>query len=245
MAEINQWHRCRELAAQSHAQWGDDVLAWDYLGRARDGFFFEAGANDPVLLSQTCFLEEQGWRGVLVEPVPSCCEKLIKVRTRSRVFQAALGAPEQRGYLRLRIPQGVTQLTAALRDGESCAAGELVEAKLMTISEALDAAGLATLDFLSLDLEGMELNALRGLDFVRHAPRLIIMEDRMEGLAKHRFLVRHGYKIVMRNGSNSWYVPIADPFEVSPGMRWELLRKLYLSLPFRRMRDLLRKLRGK
>lgn len=245
MPKISRWERCEDIRDQSHGQWGDDVLAWDYLGRTSEGVFFEAGANDPVVLSQTYFLEKQGWRGVLVEPVPSCCESLKQVRTGSRIYQAALGSPGQKGMLRLRIPQGQTELTQALEEGEGCPEDELVEAPLMTISEAMDKADFKSLDFLSLDLEGMELAALHGLDFSRHAPRLIVMEDRMESLEKHRYLKRQGYKIVMRNGSNSWYVPIAEPFEVPLAMRYELLRKLYLSLSFRCLRDALRALRGK
>jgi hypothetical protein len=67
----------------------------------------------------------------------------------------------------------------------------------------------------------------------------------MESLAKHRFLEANGYKIVMRNGSNSWYVPKAAPFEVPAGMRFELMRKLYLSAPFRMLRDFIRRRKGR
>lgn len=230
----------------SYSQWGDDLLVWEYFGKSRDGVFLEAGANDPKELSQTYLLETQGWTGALVEPVPECCERLRAERPGSRVFQNALGAPDQRGLLRLSIPDGVTALAAGLPAGARPAVGErVVEAEFITLNEVLAQAGITRLDYLSLDLEGMELEALKGLDFDTHAPRLIVVEDRLSHLRLHRFLTRAGYKLVKRNGSNNWYVPAASPFPVSAAMRLTMLRKLYLSMPFRWLRSASRRMRGR
>lgn len=230
----------------SYSQWGDDLLVWEYFGRKRQGVFVEAGANDPKILSQTYLLEQQGWTGALVEPVPECCARLRAERSGSRIFQNALGAPEQRGILRLAIPDGLSELASGLADGAEPNAGErVVEAAFITLSEVLDQAGISRLDYLSLDLEGMELFALKGLDFTRHAPRLIVIEDRLDDLSRHRFLLRAGYKLVKRNGSNNWYVPSGEVFPVSAGMRLRMLRKVYLSLPFRWFRRFSRRIRGK
>jgi hypothetical protein len=37
---------------------------------------------------------------------------------------------------------------------------------------------MTSIDLLSLDVEGFELSALRGLDFSRHQPRFILVEAR-------------------------------------------------------------------
>ena len=107
----------------------------------------------------------------------------------------------------------------------------------------LKTAGFDRLDYLSLDLEGFELPALQGLDFTRIRPRVVIIEDRLENLSRHRFMLRQGYKLVRRNGSNNWYLPCEEPFPVTLATRMKLFRKCYLSLPFRHLRDTLRKLR--
>lgn len=231
---------------ESYAQWGDDVLVWDYFNGKSDGVFLEAGANDPQSLSQTYLLEKRGWTGVLVEPVPECCEKLRAERPGSRVFQNALGSPEQRGLLRLSIPGGQSELTSALKEGqEAGSTDKIFEAELITLTEVLAAAGITQLDYLSLDLEGMELEALQGLDFNKFKPDLVIVEDRLNNLSRHHFLKGVGYKLVRRNGSNNWYVPVNHRFEVTLGTKLRLFRKLYLSMPFRYIRDLSRKLRGR
>jgi len=235
-----------EDKSESYAQWGDDVLVWEYFGGRADGVFLEAGANDPKGISQTWLLEKRGWTGVLVEPVPECCERLRAERPGSKVFQNALGSPAQRGILRLSFPPEFSVLAAALPDGAEAGDGErVIEAELMTLDQVLSEAGVTKLNYLSLDLEGMELEALEGLDFTRFAPDLIIVEDRLDDLFKHRFLQAAGYKLVRRNGSNDWYIPVSDSFKVSVGTKLRLFRKLYLSMPFRRFRDYSRKIRGK
>lgn len=247
---------------KSYAQWGDDLLVWEYFNRANSGIFLEAGANDPINLSQTYLLEQKGWIGILIDPVPSCCEALRRVRTNSHVFQNALGGPQHRGKLRLRVPAGCSELTHAVSDETSMLGNdidaaasaaerrqgstdcdEIIEAGFITINEALATAGFDRLDYLSLDMEGFELAALQGLDFSRIRPRVVIIEDRLESLSRHRFMLRRGYKLVRRNGSNNWYVPSGELFPVSLTTRIKLFRKCYLSLPFRYLRDTLRKLR--
>ncbi len=231
---------------KSYSQFGEDVDIWDYLGRSSDGVFLEAGANHPINLSQTYFFETQGWSGVLVEPVPECCDLLRAQRPRSKVFQNALGAAEQRGPLKISIPNGVTELAQAVAAGEKLGADDrVIETTIVTIDDVLKEAGVSRLDYLSLDTEGMELAAMQGLDFAKYHPRFILLEDRIESLDKHRFLVGKGYKLVNRRGVNNWYVPAEASYPVSLLTSLKLLRKLYLSMPFRWLRGVGRRLCGR
>ena len=40
----------------------------------------------------------------------------------------------------------------------------------------MDSKGIKHVDFLNLDIEGAELAALRGIDFPRHAPKVVCVE---------------------------------------------------------------------
>ena len=109
----------------------------------------------------------------------------------------------------------------------------------------LEEAGVTRLDYLSLDIEGHELAAFRGLDFDRWQPKLILVEDHMYNLKLHRVLKSKSYRLVYRTGSNNWYVTRDTPFlKLTPKVRLELFRKLYLSMPFRKLRLVGKKLRG-
>ena len=82
---------------------------------------------------------------------------------------------------------------------------------IRSLDDILKQAGCAGIDFLSIDIEGMEIPALSGMDFSIYRPKLILIEDHCDNLVKHNFLKHKGYKIVNRCGCNNWYVPARDP----------------------------------
>jgi len=161
-----------------------------YLGEIAGGFFVEAGANDGFEQSNTYFLERvRGWRGLLVEPVPHLCREAAAERPASQVVHAALVEPERAGAeVDLRYG-GLTTVVAGSRGSleeereHVEAAFELgleqemeVTAPGRTLSSLLDECGAPAVDFMSLDLEGYEPQALRGLDLARHAPSYLLTE---------------------------------------------------------------------
>ncbi len=232
--------------AQSYSQWGEDRLVWEHFGRRDFGTFLEAGALHPSNLSQTYFLEKKGWHGVLVEPVTDLAAEFMRLRPRSKLFHLALGGPEDAGKELAFVVPNNDSLAHLLEPGEKPGAdATIIRVRLTTLSAVLAESGLEKLDYLSLDLEGHELPALRGLDFDRWKPALILIEDHLHDLKKHRYLQSRGYELVFRTGSNNWYVPTGTPCGLStPAIKWELFRKLYLSMPFRKLRISLKTMRG-
>ena len=91
--------------------------------------------------------------------------------------------------------------------------------------------------FLSIDVEGHELEVLLGCTLPEHSPDLILIEDKLQDLSKHRHLVAQGYKLVRRTCLNNWYVPRDKaPPERTILERLKLFRKVFLGLPFRSFR---------
>jgi hypothetical protein len=122
----------------------------------------------------------------------------------------------------------------------------VIEVPVRTLDSVLEEAGApAGFDFLSIDVEGHELEVLRGFDTERWRPRLILLEDHVADLTKHRYLKAAGYRIVRRYENNGWYVARGDAAKASLADRWEILRKYYLALPFRILRNLSRRLRAR
>ena len=77
---------------------------------------------------------------------------------------------------------------------------EKIEVPAGTLNEILDAAGISRIDLLSLDIEGHEIAALRGLDLERFQPELIVSEGVRPDVEE--LLARHGYERIER------YVPL-------------------------------------
>lgn len=218
----------------SYSQFGEDLLVWKYFGAKPDGFYVEIGANHPTKGSQTCLLEQRGWKGILVEPIAKNCDLLRQQRPGSLVFNCALGSPAQRGRARFNVAaNGDGHSGLVVNDG--VVVEKVEEVELRTFDDVLAEAGNPKLDFVSIDVEGTELQVLHGFDLARHLPALLLVEDWLYSLDLHRHLVRHGYRLVKRTGLNNWYIPKGRPFSLSSGMeRLKLFRKMFLGLPFRK-----------
>jgi FkbM family methyltransferase len=221
----------------------EQELVREFFGHARSGFFVEVGANRPQQESQTWHLEQLGWTGVLIEPQPQLAEELGRMR-RASVFAVACSSPQNAGR---RMPLHLAGALSSL-DRERMAPGaqprQVIEVPVRTLDDVLMRAG-APLHFelLSVDVEGHELEVLSGFDLPRWRPRLIMLEDHVGNLAKHRYLRRAGYRLVRRFENNGWYVPNEAHAKLAPRERWRIVRKYYLGLPFRIMRNASRRLR--
>ncbi len=214
-------------------------LVWGYFKGQTEGRFVDVGANHPTERNQTWFLECQGWSGLLVEPHPEMCRLLRAQRPRSRTVEAAVCGPGQEGEAELQL--GVDPAKSSLRpEWDHALSGQRVRVRARTLNSILAEADFGRIDFLSLDVEGMEIPALRGLDFERYGPELILIEDHFYAYDKHFYLRRHGYKLVKRTGYNNWYVPqdaAVSVFSMSSLPKLlRLGRKMWLNTPFNRLR---------
>ncbi len=218
-------------------------LVWKFFGRKGDGVFVEVGANDPVAGSQSWLLEQNGWRGVLVEPQGACCEKLRAVRKNSQVFQVACSRPDLEGEAELLLAaENGSSALQKQRDTHGTHFVGVERVKVTTLDKVLREAGISRIDFLSMDVEGHEIEVMRGFSFDVFRPALILIEDGARDLSKHRYLTGHGYKLVKRTTLNNWYVPRETCFrDVSLIERLALIRKMFLGLPFRKIRLYLRR----
>ena len=220
----------------------ENELKDEFLGRSR-GYFVEVGANDPVNLSQTWHLEQRGWTGVLVEPQPELAAELRRRRS-AKVFEVACSSPRDAGTtMRLHLAGIHSSLDPGLSTS-TVSAHAAIKVPVRALDDILIEAGAPSpLDLLSIDVEGLEVEVLQGVDLARWRPRLILVEDLAMDLRLHRHLRSRGYKWLRRTGLNSWYVPVGA--EANAGLigHCQFFRKHYLGLPFRRMREASRRWR--
>lgn len=214
----------------------EQSLVRQFFGNSSRGFYVDVGANHPTIDSQTWHLEALGWTGLLLEPLPAYCEMLRKER-KGTVVQCACSSPENHGKRLKLISAGVHSTLNPSPIALGANSREVIEVDCRTLDSILDEQGVQPgFDFISIDIEGHEMEMFAGFSLEKWKPRLVLLEDHVVGHEKHNHMVSKGYGLILRTGLNSWYVQDADQYGFSIGARFEKLRKYWLGLPFRKMR---------
>lgn len=208
------------------SQLGQDVLILGLLGA--DGFFLDIGAASPEYLSNTFALERSyGWSGVVVEPDPSFAELQRRARKKdSRTFVCETALGDVDGQATLIRATELSTLSTQLDnvDGysaaraEAAAKGQVVAVSLKRpLTVLMEASAPATIDFMSLDVEGSELTVLRNFPFETYRVRSACIEHNgrsdlpeMVSVMRDNGLVRvlEGF-----SGVDAWFI---DPSLIEP-----------------------------
>lgn len=186
---LRQSGRTARLPIEFRAQFAEDALVWNFLGRPLEGFFIEVGAFDGVAFSVTHGLEAIGWNGLLIEALPEKAAACKAARPNSRVVHAALG-PAGCGptaefsavadYLGGMLSYLKTNAEHLDLINRVRAPTQRTQVPQTTMDELLkDHAG--AIDLAVIDVEGGELDVLRGFDLGRFRPRVLLIEDNSMG----------------------------------------------------------------
>ena len=175
---------------QSFGLNGLDHILYRYINY-RNGVFVEAGGNDGVTQSNSLFFERYlGWSGLLVEPIPKLAERCRQNRPKAKVTQCAL-VPFDYDSTEIKIhycnlmsiidgSRSDSGIAHHLAIGSQFLAADdpiqILSVPAKPLSAVIDESGLDRIDLLSLDVEGFEIEVLKGIDFKRHAPHWMIVE---------------------------------------------------------------------
>ncbi len=168
----------------SYAQSGEDMIArfvLNTLGVTRPNYL-DLGAYDAVRLSNTFHFYEAGSQGVCVEADPALATAFAKARPRDQVINAAIsGRTSGKGRFFIMAEQTLNTLSQAeaerLEREEQCQISATIEIDILPVAKLIaQSFPDQTLDFLSIDLEGIDEEIIGAIDFNFARPKVICIE---------------------------------------------------------------------
>jgi len=212
----------------SFAQNFEDVMLWRALSGIKTGFYVDAGAWSPDIDSVTRAFYEHGWQGINVEPNPIWHSMLCEKRPRDINLPLALG--DKLEMLELYIV-GDTGLSTT--DIDYAKEHESKGYSIQSIS-----CSITTLDilweehvqkrevhFIKVDVEGMEDAVLKGNDWKKHRPWIVLIESTYPNShipmyqAWEPILLNADYYFVYEDGLNRFYLA-GEHAELSPAFAY-------------------------
>lgn len=203
-----------------YSQFGEDRLLDKLFGHKKSGLCVEVGANNGVDDSTTYFFEKHGWDCILIEPNPELIANLRKKRS-GQIFECAIS--DTPGTTQLNIVDGAERSHGMSSISNSRSFHKTVEkmgfqtkavtVQVTTLDNVLVEANMAgKIDFISIDVEGLELGVLKGLSLDRWRPRVILMEDNSHYSNSDVafYLGQFGYHRFRRTGVNDWFAHVTD-----------------------------------
>lgn len=198
------------FATKIYSQEGEDIILSEFFPTQTDGFYVDIGAHHPMRFSNTYMFYKRGWRGLNLDAMPDSMKAFN--RKRPRDINLEVGVSGKEGEMTYYMfddfaLNGFSKNLSKERD-ENSNFEILEEKKIKTypLSKILDEylPENQKIDFMSIDVEGLDLMVLKSNNWGKYLPSYILVEsigDDIESIIKnpiYLFLKKKQYTIVAK-----------------------------------------------
>jgi hypothetical protein len=184
-----------------YSQFGEDAVLKELIGKAHQkGSYLDVGCYHPRKHSNTYFLYKMGWSGMLVDVEKSKLIACKIMRPRDKTLLCAVS--NDKGIAPIFAPKKYSVFTTLIKLSDEYNQIGTIEQK--TINEIIDNNLYGNCPtVLSIDIEGKDYEAIKGIDFERHSPKFILIEcwndlniDTILQSKIHRKLTENEYNLI-------------------------------------------------
>lgn len=168
---------------RSYSQEGEDMILrriFEYVDR---GFYLDVGANHPQRFSNTYFFYQKGWSGINIDATPGSMKRFNSLRPRDINIEAAIAKEEQEMTFYLFDDPALNtfdnELAQQRIDNTTYQLIDKQQIKTYKVSQILDRylPNNVQIDFMSIDIEGLDLDTLESNNWEKCVPKVILIEQ--------------------------------------------------------------------
>ncbi len=202
------------MTMTSYAQNGEDVMLMRALNNVAGGFYIDVGAADPTIVSVTRAFYERGWHGVNVEPTLEHHRRLGEARQRDVNLSQPVSERVAEEMFHFCEHPDLSTLMSDVANA-SASGGLRSESRVVqttTLADICRRFAPPVIHFLKVDVEGAEESVLRGADFQRYRPWIVVVEATRPNTQIPAFadwepiLLDNRYRFVWFDGLNRFYL---------------------------------------
>ena len=191
-----------------YSQEGEDIILSEFFPNKTDGFYVDVGAHHPMRFSNTHMFYKKGWRGINIDAMPGSMKAFERKRPRDINLEIGVSGKEGEMTFYMFDDPALNGFSMEIsKDRDKNSNFEIIEErkiKTYPLSKILNKylPKDQKIDFMSIDVEGLDMIVLESNDWKRYSPRYLLVEcigDTVEDIMQdkiYRFLSEKGYKIV-------------------------------------------------
>lgn len=203
---------------RSYSQEGEDMILRRLLERQTAGFYVDVGAHHPKRFSNTYFFYNKGWRGINIDAMPNSMKLFKKIRPRDINIEKPISDKKEiLTYYAFNEPalNGFSKELSEQRDGQGNYFIQFTkDIETATLEEILDEnlPRQQEIDFLSIDVEGLDYMVLKSNNFEKYKPKVILIEILGSSLADidnheiSKFLKKQNYSMYAKAVNTIFFV---------------------------------------
>lgn len=185
-------HLTSKSGRKHFSQIGASQFVDRLLKQRRHGVFVECGAADGEHLSNSLFFElQRNWTGVLIEGNPTFYKPLLSRNRNAYVVRSCLSTTSNPQTVAYRLRNVYSGIYKSYNSSNVTNRKSVVDVQCFPLNSILDALSIYHIDYLSLDVEGAELDILNTIEWTRLTIDVMTVEYnmRMSKLKKLRSLL--------------------------------------------------------
>ena len=221
-----------KYSKKSHSISNVDLIIDRIFRDKAKGVYIDVGCNHPIKYNNTYLLHKRGWSGINIDLDQTCINEFNNMRRKDHNIQELVGSidGEEKEIYYYHERSAINTISKELADKRKKKPREIIKKKTKSINKIIESSPYKSkkINFMSIDIENYEYEALKNFNFQKYGIDLIVTEctdmsqlkletytqslDYILNTNLYRLLEKNNYKLI--NWVNSDLVFVKNNLEI-------------------------------